>query len=467
MSLRRLVSGSDASAVSLGATTAEPRSEAAGHGRLPRGLAAVTVVAMLVVGLGACGPSSNRTAAISLKSEPGKVVHLTWWVQWGSIYFKLIQKMTSVWNRSHPDIRVNVISVPTNGDQKLLAAIAAGDPPDIFTENDPYIGQYASKKYIEPLNRFFTGKYADAESWLYGPAADWAKYGGKLYGYPISMNSWLLFYNKDLMKAAGLDPNRPPKTIARLDADQAKEWKIDNSHVEQEGFYPGSFDFFMAAFNVHLYKHGHWDIANNANALKEMKWIASYDRYPYSSISAFNASLGSLSTDPFDTGKVGFYIQGPWQIPENKTNDPSMKWGVEAVPAPPGGVTDTTWINGNYNIIPKGSKHPKQAWEFTAWFAGFDNLAFAAKYLPQGGWIPDSGQITKQSRYQKYIKSTPGLSAFVKVFNNPKDGITPVTCNEAEYENYMGNAVQFVQTKKMTAKAALRYVQKNVDKSAC
>lgn len=432
----------------------------------------VSIVALCSLILAACGSGAGAsTASGSTKQTSAhataKAVHLTWWVQWGGIYYKLIHTMTNVWNKSHPGIQVTVTSVPTNGAPKLLAAIAAGRPPDIYTENLPAIGEYASKGFIEPLNKYMTGKYVGAATSLYPVAAKWGTYKGKIYGYPISMNSWLLFYNKNLMKAAGLNPNNPPKTIAQLGADQAKEWKVSGSHIQQMGYYPSSFDHWAGAFGVHLYKNGKWNIANNANALREMKWIQSYDHYPAAEVSGFQSSLGSLSTSPFDTGKVGFYIQGPWQIPENKTNDPSMKWGVEPVPAPSGGNSGTTDVNGNYNIIPKGAKHQKQAWEFTAWFAGYKNTQFAAKYLPEGGWIPPSPRITKMAAYQKYINSTAGLSSFVTVFNNPKDFVAPVTCNEAVYDQYMGNAVQAVKTKKMGAKAALRYVQNELNKASC
>ena len=44
----------------------------------------------------------------------------------------------------------------------------------------------------------------------------------------------------------------------------------------------------------------------------------------------------------------------------------------------------STFGQGNYNIIPKGAAHPKQAFEFIAWLAGYKNEAFNSPDGPQG-----------------------------------------------------------------------------------
>ena len=52
----------------------------------------------------------------------------------------------------------------------------------------------------------------------------------------MGLNSWALYYNKDLLAKAGI--KSPPTTLAQLDADQAKEWVITNGKVQQWAFTP-------------------------------------------------------------------------------------------------------------------------------------------------------------------------------------------------------------------------------------
>jgi len=44
-----------------------------------------------------------------------------------------------------------------------------------------------------------------------------ASYNGKLYALPFDTDARVLYYNKKLFKEAGLDPNKPPRTISELD----------------------------------------------------------------------------------------------------------------------------------------------------------------------------------------------------------------------------------------------------------
>ncbi len=124
-----------------------------------------------------------------------------------------------------------------------------------------------------------------------------------------------------------------------------------------------------------------------------------------------------------------------------------------------------TWINGNYNVIPKGAPHPQQAWEFMAWMAGWHNEAWAAKSLPLAGWIPPSRSIAKQPAYQAFLKANALNPLFVNIEYQSKDGITPVTPAESEFESYMTTAQTEVLSKKMTPVQALQYVDSAANKA--
>lgn len=399
------------------------------------------------------------------------VVQLTYWNMWSGIWTKVVQKMVDAFNATHPGIHVTMLSVPSaSGEQKLLTSIAAGDAPDVFTEWNPYVAAFAQEHALLNLNQFMVGHYAGLKHWFYPVAAKWGTYQGQMYGMPWTMNTFLLYYNKTIMKQSGLNPADPPRTMAQLWADQAKEWRISKSGVvSQIGFYPSnSWDQYMPMFGVtaqDLFNGSKYTLTN-PKAMALTDFMAKYNKYPYAQVSAFEKGLsGALggSVDPFELGKAGFYVNGMWEIPTIQQFNPHLQYGAVPIPPAPGGFANTSWVNGNYNEIPAGTKHPQQAFEFIAWLSGYDNAAWAAKAYPTGGWIPNSPVITKQPAYQQFLNSDPVQKPFVSVMLNPHDQITPVTPVDMYYEQKETDMQDYVLQGIKTPAAALLHWEQDVN----
>jgi sn-glycerol 3-phosphate transport system substrate-binding protein len=76
-------------------------------------------------------------------------------------------------------------------------------------------------KVVEPMQSFIDKDKFDLST--YEPnVLGYYSVGGKLYGMPFNTSAPILYYNKDLFKAAGLDPNKPPRTYAEV-LDYAKK----------------------------------------------------------------------------------------------------------------------------------------------------------------------------------------------------------------------------------------------------
>ena len=160
-------------------------------------LAAVTVLGTL--GLAIPGGSTAGAASTTKKSS---VVNLTWWTMWSGATVRLLNQMVTQFNKTHPGIHVTETGIPsdaTTSTAKLLSTIAAGDPPDVFTEWWPEIGSFAADGDLVNMNQFLTGQYAGLEKWEYPVAVQAASYKGGLYALPMSLNSWALYYNIPLL----------------------------------------------------------------------------------------------------------------------------------------------------------------------------------------------------------------------------------------------------------------------------
>ena len=427
---------------------------------------AVATSAALV--LAACGGTSAPGS-----SSTGGVQDITWQTMWSGSTLTLLNQMVTEFNSTHPNIHVTESNIPSStGDAKLLSEIAAGDPPDVFTEWNPVLGEYAADGTIQPLTKYLTGTYAGLEKWEYPIALQGGEYNGTLYGLPMSMNSWALYYNKSIMRAAGI--SSPPTTLAELYTDQAKEWKISGNQLQQVGFYPiynEGFEYFGSFFGaVNCFNSsGQYDFADCSGAKTEANFLAQYDNYPYSDVAALETAYGAVAggdDDAFVAGKEGFDMDGPWEGAENipDTNTSMVgNFGVEAFPGTEPGPS--TFGQGNYNIIPQGAAHPSAAFTFISWLAGYDNVTFTSTMDPKGGWMPASPAIVAAPAYQAWLKANPWLQVFVDQMSSPYSVTPKLTKTESEFETAEATATEDIGEKSLSPQAALSYIDSQANSS--
>jgi multiple sugar transport system substrate-binding protein len=442
--------------------------------RISAGGPACAALALAALALAACG---GPAASTNGNSSSSGVVDVTWQTMWSGNTLTLLSQMVNKFNATHPGIHVTESNIPSaTGDAKLLSEIAAGDPPDVFTEWNPVLGEYAADGSIQPLTPYLTGSYTGLEKWLYPIALQGGEYNGTLYALPMSMNSWALYYNKSMMKAAGI--SSPPTTLAQLYADQAKEWKISGGKLEQIGFYPlyesagSAFEYFGSFFGaVNCFDSaGKYDLESCPGAQAEANFFAQYDTYPYSQVDAMQTAYGSVAggdDDAFVAGKEGFNMDGPWEGAQNiPVTNPSMVGNFGVVPFPNTVGGPSTFGQGNYNIVPKGAAHPKQAFEFMAWLSGYDNEAFNSQMDPKGGWMPTSPSVVQQPTYQAWLKANPWLNVFVAQMSSPRSVTPKLTSTESEFLTAEATAAQDIAEHSKTPQQALAYIDQQANSGA-
>jgi multiple sugar transport system substrate-binding protein len=437
--------------------------------------AAPAVAAAAALALAACGgPAASSSGSAS---GSGGVVNITWQTMWSGNTLTLLSQMVDKFNSTHPNIHVTESNIPSaTGDAKLLSEIAAGDPPDVFTEWNPVLGEYAGDGSIQSLQPYLTGSYAGLEKWMYPIALEGGQYNGTLYALPMSMNSWALYYNKSMLKAAGI--SSPPATLAQLYTDQAKEWKISGGKLQQIGFYPlyesaGSpFEYFGSFFGaVNCFDStGKYNLENCPGAKAEANFFAQYDGYPYSQVDAMQTAFGSVAggdDDAFVAGKEGFNMDGPWEGAQNiPVTNPAMVNNFGVVPFPNTVGGPSTFGQGNYNIVPKGSAHPQQAFEFMAWLAGYNNETFNSQMDPKGGWMPASPSVVSQPAYQAWLKANPWLNVFVQQMSSPQSVTPKLTATESQFLTAEATAAEGIAEHTKTPQQALVYIDQQANSGA-
>jgi multiple sugar transport system substrate-binding protein len=434
---------------------------------------AILLIITMISSLVACS-SSSPTAETegSEGEEPSKdgVVEVVYWHMWTADWKKLIDSLVEEFNQTHPNIHVKALSIAGDANSKFLTSQAGGDPPDVMTQWNQVIPSWADKGAIMSLDQYIDTTAPDLKEWMYPTVAQMGTYQGEMYAVPFSMNSFMLFYNKDIFREVGLDPEDPPETIEELDAIQDELWDIDDrGFINRIGFMPGWLTTWSTAFDGQWADENGNPTATHENNIKTLQWFDSYtEEYDPQKVAAFNKSLQSNTTNgawPFLSGKTVFAVDGMWRLIDLEKYAPDLDYGVMPLPYPEGdGKPNATWTNGNYNIIPAGAKHPEEAWEFILWLTGYDNEEWASKMLTKGGWIPASPKITEQPAYQAYMEEVPYRKEFVNIFSSKNIQITPVIPVQQYYWDRIAAAEEAVMTGQKSPEEALADVQEEVEK---
>ncbi|MFL6516478.1 MAG: ABC transporter substrate-binding protein, partial [Bacillus sp. (in: firmicutes)] len=148
------------------------------------------------------------------KTKISEQIELTFWRNGGNVAEnKAYEELVASFEKANPNILVNMKSIPySDYEIRLRTELAAGNPPDILTIDSPTLALYANTGSLLSIDPFMRreGKIEDI------PAATLKglSYKGQIYLAPIVESSIALYYNRHLLKAAGIpypseDPNNP------------------------------------------------------------------------------------------------------------------------------------------------------------------------------------------------------------------------------------------------------------------
>ncbi|WP_274653597.1 ABC transporter substrate-binding protein [Paenibacillus humicola] len=424
-----------------------------------------TTLLTAAVALSGCGSGGNSAEGGTSDSggSSGKSGEQTttvdFWVNWGGDFKNDYQKyVIDEFEKTHPNIKVKMTYV--EGTDKLLTSIAGGNPPDVAQLDRFMVGSWAAKGSLEDLSPLIDRDGINKDDYYPGVWAE-ATYNNKVYALPWGTDARALYYNKTLMQKAGLDPNKPPKTMDELDAMSAKMFKkAGGGKYDEIGFIPWMNQGFIYtygwAFGGKFEENGQLT-PNNPENVKALEWMVSYaKKYNIATLSSFSNAMGQTGINPFWTGKVGFIVDGNWILNDLAKMKPNFEWGVTPIPSP-AGLPSTTWSGGFSYAIPKGAKHKEAAWELMKFIAGHDGTLLWAK-RPDG-----TNDITAMPKVNEELKmdQNPNLKVFLDLMPTAK--FRPVTPVGQKLWDELARVQDLAINGKGQPQALLDEVKKNVD----
>lgn len=287
---------------------------------------------------------------------------------------------------ANPNIKVNVTVFPyPEYRDKLLIAVQGGKAPDISTLDQIWNSEFAAAGAVIPLDDY-VAKSAVVQAKEFFPGA-WAScmYKDKTYGVPLNNDVWEeLYYNKDLFKTAGLDPEKPPQDWDEL---LAMGKKLNNPpNVYGLGLLGGKGEFTICSIDSFIYSNGGSILDAKTGAVTFSSFETKDALKAYKGLEAI-APPGTVNRDEaegvnlFTSGKVAMVMLGSWQQDTIKQRAPNMNWGVAMVPRPTGKSFHGTL--GGWNLaIYKQSKNPDAAWKYIELLAGKDVQKAICSLIP-------------------------------------------------------------------------------------
>ena len=149
------------------------------------------------------------------------------------------RELIAAFEAEHPNVKVETVAVPSNEIvTRLQADLAAGQQPDVAQlvfRDLIYIASDLGANALEDMAG--ADGYAELVDGLIPRGLDLGKIDGKTYGLAYTFSTPVLFYNADLFRAAGLDPDKPPRTWEEV----AAAGKAIVDATDAEGFFPGAY----------------------------------------------------------------------------------------------------------------------------------------------------------------------------------------------------------------------------------
>lgn len=402
--------------------------------KLKRIMALTLVTGIVCTSIAGCGQktSGNEDAAANEKQENGearasseekKILSVTTWDNDTSPQF---QAIIDAYEEKNPNVEIKVIDTSADEyDNSLGVSMSAAQPdPDIiWIKNIGTLVQMADKNQLLPIDEFLKNDNLDLS--VYNGAAELLQYKGVSYALPFRSDWYVLFYNKDLFDAAGVEYPSNDMTWAEYDELAAKltsgeggskvfgthdhiwPWMVTNWAVQdgEHTIVEKDYSFLKPWYEEHL-------------MLQENGYMQDYSTLKTGNIhysSVFKNQQCAML--PMGTYFIAVMMQSQ---AEGETD---FNWGIARIPHPEN--TETGYTVGSLTpvAISAYTDEPELSWDFMKFASGEE----AANILAQQGVF--TGIQTEESlniiasaeNFPKADSDVEALSYNHFVFDRPLD----------------------------------------------
>ncbi|HIU77046.1 MAG TPA: ABC transporter substrate-binding protein [Candidatus Pelethocola excrementipullorum] len=343
---------------------------------MKRKIAILLTVAMGIASLAACGGDGDKTsggesdkgqASTSGGNEEatrdGKKEITFWHYMSEDKEGKYVMEAVDEFNNSQDEIYVNAQYLPREELMKQYSiGVVSGELPDCGMVDNPDHNSYASMGVFEDITDLYDSW--DEADFLEG-SLNSCKYEDKLYGIPWGNNCLGLFYDKDMLEAAGVEV---PTTWSELEAacEQLSKDDVKGLAISAIGNEEGTFQFMPWLLSA----GGDINNLSSDSSKEAVTYLKNLMDKGYIGKECVNWTQADAEKQ-FASGQAAMMINGPWQFSGLKDDAPDKNYGVAKVPKADDG--DYASVLGGENVAICKGADVESSWTFLTYMTNKEN----------------------------------------------------------------------------------------------
>ena len=310
-------------------------------------------------------------------------------VTWDATTTPYLIAQKEAFEASHPGVTIEYIDVPSQDYAvKATTMLSGGDKSDVYMikEIDNLIN-WQDQGFAASLADYVAAGY-DMSGFV-GTEVNYAV-DGVQYAIPFRSDFWVLFYNKDLFDAAGVEYPTNDMTWDQY-AELAK--KMTDSSKEVYGTH----------YHTWLSAVANWAVCDGVNTLADRNYddlLYFYKLYQDLEDSGACISYADLKASglhysaAFANGNIAMMPMGYWYVSTligyNNDGTCNFNWGIVAVPHLDGVAAGSSFGNLTGAMINEKSEKKDLAWEYISWLGGEEGAAATASVGARPAWVSES-----------------------------------------------------------------------------
>ena len=306
-------------------------------------------------------------------------------VTWDATTTPYLAAQKEAFEAANPGVKIEYVDVASQDYAvKTTTMLEGGDKSDVYMikEIDNLIN-WQAQGFAAPLD---TADY-DMSGFV-GTEANYAV-DGVQYAIPFRSDFWVLFYNKDLFDAAGVEYPTNDMTWDQY-AELAK--KMTNAEKQIYGTH----------YHTWLSAVANWAVCDGVNTLADKEYsdlLYFYKLYQDLEDSGACMSFADLKaaglhySGAFANGNIAMMPMGYWYVSTligyNKDGTCSFNWGITAVPHLEGVPAGSSFGNLTGAMINAKSENKDLAWKYVAWLGGPEGAKATASVGARPAWVSE------------------------------------------------------------------------------
>jgi sn-glycerol 3-phosphate transport system substrate-binding protein len=376
--------------------------------------AATTVPAAAPTTAPTAAPTTAPIAAptaVPPTATVGKPIDVVFWYSQGGTTGEAIEAQVKQFNAAQKEV---IVKAEFQGDyyqtrDKLTAAIAAGAVPDIVLLEVTQPPFFVEQGALQPLDDLAKQTKTNMDDYIPGLLKE-GVLNGKSYTIPFIRSTPLLYYNKDLFKAAGLDPEKPPSTWADLLAYSQKLTKKEGDKASVVGFatygkwWPAVTQLKSAGCAISEPDTLKVQIAEPACVEALQFWSDMVNKEKVATLYIAGAAPQDDVERDFVNGKVAMMVLSTATLTRIEANA-KFALGSGFIPPKVAGTNAVPTGGSGLSILAK-SKNPLAAWKFVDWVTATDQTTDLSIKL---GYMPARTSAIQSAKMAAFYKEHPNF----------------------------------------------------------